>query len=38
LRQNFEPSRGSTSAFGRWITEALHPPVFIFLAFVFPDF
>ncbi|MFA7184055.1 MAG: hypothetical protein WC082_04140 [Victivallales bacterium] len=29
VAQNFEPSRGSTNAFGRWITEALHPPFFI---------
>jgi hypothetical protein len=28
--QNFEPSRGSTNDFGRWITEALHPLFFIF--------
>ncbi|MFA6715431.1 MAG: hypothetical protein WCS27_08635, partial [Victivallaceae bacterium] len=25
----FEPSKGSTNAFGRWITEPLHPAFFI---------
>jgi hypothetical protein len=27
----FEPSIGSTNAFGRWITEPLHPAFLIFL-------
>jgi hypothetical protein len=33
LRQNFEPSTGSTSGIRRWTTEALHPPFFIFSGF-----